>query len=267
MKKLIILLVITTAISGYDDDQGYVIAGQLWGSALHNYPEKLKGKVKEVRWENFWGKVMNGKIIEGERRDPKAQPPFVENYNSSGTVLSFAWLNNEGGINKDFWSIRVEAEGKLIKKAMYYIQDTLRAYTRNVYSENNLAEVGFLNPGNDSLIARVVYTYDQNRNRIKWQEFSSAGIPSQYVEFIYDKGGSVEQMKQFSALGKLTYSEEFIYNEKGVWIGSHTENYVRGTKGTNENSYEYDKKGNWIKRISFQPDKTIKLIVRKITYY
>ena len=71
--------------------------------------------------------------------------------------MNSAYLDGKGGINPNSWSVEVEAEGKIINKAMYYTHDTLRAYTKSTYTGGNLTEVKFFNPENDTLYASVVY--------------------------------------------------------------------------------------------------------------
>lgn len=266
MKKLIFIMVIAIAILDYGcriaDD--YVLTGQLWGSGRHNFPEKIKGKVQEMRVENFWAKEENGKITKGDEHTNKGA---IEKYNSSGTILSAVYIDGKGIKSPNLWSIEAEAEGKMINKAKYYLRDTLIAYTQNIYSGNNLTEVKFLNPENDTLMGKVLYNYDQNGNRIKWQLFSNKDKPLQYIEFIYSPGGFLEHMKQYSDSGKMTLLYDYKNNDKGEKINEHYENFVNGTISENELRYEYDKKGNWIKRVIYKDNKPSWLSERELKYY
>ena len=123
-------MVIAIAISyfGCQNADDYVLTGQLAYAGRHNFPEKINGKVQEMRMNNFWAKEENGKVIRG---DAYTNPGTIEKYNSFGTILSSVPLDAKGGTRPNAWFVEVEAEGKMIKKALYYMNDTLRAYTRN----------------------------------------------------------------------------------------------------------------------------------------
>lgn len=265
MKKLIIIMVIAIAILDYGcrKAEEYVITGQLWGTGRHDFPEKIKGKVQEMRMDNFWAKEESGKIVRG---DAYTNLGVIEKYNPSGTILSAVYLDSLGGTNPNLWSVQVEADGKIINKAMYYTRDTLRAYSKNTYAGNNLTEAKFFDPDNDTLLASVVYTYDQNGNRIKGQMFSSKNEPLQYVEFIYSAEGFQEHMKRYSAQGKMTVLYDYI-NDNGNKVSEHIENFINKTVTDNELKYEYDKKGNWIKRVYYRDNKPIWFTEREIRYY
>jgi len=266
MKKLIYLLLVAIAISVYGCRKtgDYVLVGQLAYTGRHNFPEKLNGKVQEIRWNAFWAKEENGKVVRG---DIYINPGIIQKYNSSGTILSFVPLDAEGKTRQGWWSVEVEAEGKIINKALYYLNDTLRGYTKNTYTGNNLTEVKFFDSENDTLMGSVVYNYDQNGNRIKWQAFTPKNEPRNYVEFSYSSEGFNEQMKQYSAQGEMTHLYDYILNDKGNKISEHHEDFVNDTIIDAEIKYEYDNKGNWIKRVFYQDNKPIYLSEREIKYY
>jgi len=63
MKKLIFLLMIAIAISGYAfrKTSNYAVTGQLYGTPRHGFPDRMNGKVYEVRYRAFWPKEEKAK--------------------------------------------------------------------------------------------------------------------------------------------------------------------------------------------------------------
>lgn len=258
MKKLIYFLVIAMAILdfGCRKTDDYVLTGQLYYVGDFYAPEKINGKVQEIRMNNFWATEENGKIVGG---DIYTYPGRVEKYNSSGTILSYDDLYAEG---RTKWSVDVEAEGKIINKALYYVNDTLLGYTNNTYNGNNLTEVKLFI--GDTLLRSVVYDYDQNGNCINWHVFEYNNELHNSVELIYNSEGFLEQMKRYDQ-GEVTRLNEYILNDNGDRISDHYER--NGQMEDWEIKYEYDNKGNWIKRIYYRDNKPIWLSERELEYY
>ena len=271
MKRLILLIVIAIAIAdfGCRETDDYVLTGQLYYVGNDYAPEKINGKVQEIRINNFRAIEENGKVVRG---DIYSNPGHVEKYNSSGTILSYDALYAEGSRR---WSVEVEAEGKIINKALYYINDTLLVYTKNTYTGNNLTEVKlFLGDTlwrsvvnvSDTLWRSVVYDYDQNGNRIKWQVFNHKNELYNYVDFVYNSEGFLEHWKRYDPKGEVTRLEDFILNDKGDKISSH---YMINGRMTDWeiNKYEYDNKENWIRRVYYRDNKPIWISEREIKYF
>lgn len=260
MKKLIYLLVIAIVIFGYGCRKtgDYVLTGQLYYIGNDYAPEKINGKVQEIRINNFRAVEENGEVVRG---DTYWNPGYVEKYNSSGTILSYDDFYAEG---RRRWSVEVEAEGKKISKALYYINDTLLAYTKNTYTGNNLTEVKLFS--SDTLWRSLVYDYDQNGNRIKWQVFDHKNELYNYVDFVYNSEGFLEHWKRYDPQGEVTRLGDFILNDKGDKISTHNMNNGQMTDWEIK-KYEYDNKGNWIRRVYYRDNKPIWLSEREIKYH
>jgi hypothetical protein len=225
-------------------------------------PEKVMGKVKEIKTFHFGAKEENGMVVKGNFTQG-----FRDQYNSSGTILSFVTLDSIGGINPKGRSVQVEAEGKIIKKAIYFWNDTLRFYTNNTYTGDYLTEVKFFDSKNDTLVGIVKYNYDQNGNLIKCQTFNNKNVSGFALEFSYNSDGIRKGSKQYSASGEMTNVFEYLFNDRGKIIGNHREDVVNGVTQEFEHREEYDKKGNWVKRVQYEDKKPVIIIEREIKYY
>jgi len=273
MKKALILLLIVTPLSRYSlgQETNYVITGQLYGTPRHGYPDRMNGKVYEVKYLAFWPKEENGQIVKGnritgaERGNISLSQDFVEQYNQSGTIIRFESMNDFDEVTS-YW--KVEAEGKTIIKAENFNRTHLiTGYNIYTYNEGNLREVKMSRNVNGPVLMRIVYEYDSLGNRIRFQTYNGLNIPGSYTEFTYNKTGMLNGFKSYSADGKMISTFEYKYNEKGEIISSHSENFLKGTTGDFILMHEYDKMGNWIKAVSFKDGKPFYVREREIKYY
>jgi len=272
MKKVFLTIVFAMVIStyGFQNADNYVLVGQLYLTNSHASNERIKGPVQELKQNNFWAKEENGKIVRGNiitPEDRKTTPfgyGFLEQYNPSGTIKRCESFNEKNEVT-DYCI--VEAEGKKIFKAEYFYRDTVRFYTQNTYSGNNLIRAKLFNNQNDTLLMSVEYEYDKNDNCTKFQRFNYKNTPGTYSEYSYTNKGVLEHSKNYSADGKMTALWDYTINDKGELIAQHQENFVNGVIIDYTFKYEYDKKGNWIKMVFYKDNKPFILREREIKYY
>jgi hypothetical protein len=264
MKKLILLMIITIAVMDYGcrESGDYVITGQLYLSGRHTFPDKLKGRVQQLTQNNFDAKEENGKLVKG-----KFTAGIVEQYNESGIMSGAVSIDSVGNTRSNDWSIKAEIQGGKLIKEMYYQKDTLRAYCNNTYDGNNLTEMKFYNPENDTLIRSVVYSYDKQGNRIKFQLFNSKNEPGNYQEFVFNTSGFLEHNIFHNADGKITLRHDHVVNSKGVRIASQENNPVSGLIIDYIFTYEYDKRGNWTRIVFIRDNKPVMVRERQLKYY
>ena len=254
----------------FQNPDNYILVGQLYSTQPFGFPEKIIGKVQSLKEVNYWAEEKNGKVVRRnvitteDRKTTPMRMNFMEEYNSSGTVTKSVTLNEN---DEEIAYCNVEAEGKIIKKVMYYNNSILGLYTKNTYSGRNLTESKFFNANNDVFVRRIVYDYDQNGNRIKVQAFNNINTPGGYSESAYNEDGLLEHVKSYTATGTMIELWDYTYNNKGEKLTHHQENLITRVKINYTFKYEYDKMGNWIKFIYYKDNKPFILREREIKYF
>lgn len=273
MRQIIILLAILTGISAYGlrKPYYYIVTGQLYGTPRHNYPDRINGKVFEVKYQAVWPREEKGKIVPGntitgaERGALSLAQDFMEQYNTSGTITRFESINDEGQVTS-YW--KVETEGKIILKAENFNMNHVRtSYTVNSYTGNNLTEVKIFRDENSPVTMRIAYEYDLKGNRTRFQTFAANFFPGSYTEFSYNEDGNMEQSKVYAMTGNLMSEFNYVFDKKGKKISSHSQNFTKNTVADQTLVHEYDKQGNWIKEFIYKDDKPFYIRVREIKYY
>ena len=175
-------------------------------------------------------------------------------------------------------------EGALVKKILYRYDDNGRKI-----EEHHIKPDG-------SLEHNVTYKYDARGNCTEWASFSARGVLVGKQTFYYDaKNNNTQEVWWFLADSSRNQKLVYTYNDKGQeverkkytlsdslkykdvssydYTGSLMKmerfdtgnNIVPGFSNTYQ--YEYDKKGNWIKKEVQAKGKTGYLYLRKIEYY
>jgi hypothetical protein len=112
------------------------------------------------------------------------------------------------------------------------------------------------------------FKYDRNGNRVEWLHFEPDGNLFLTLIFKYDENDQMIEDNAYSADGSYSKKNYYKYGEKGNLI----ERSSYGSDSGLENKFTYtyhnfDKAGNWLKKIVFQDDKPIEIIERVIEYY
>lgn len=274
MRKSILIVITGLAIitNGCQKTSNYVLTGQLYDTPSPGSIEKIYGKVKEMKITNFQVKEENGKTLKGNEltaADRKTyhnmEPTFMEEYSPSGIILKSVSYDENGKVTS---YCTVESTEKIINKITYYSADTALAYGKTTYNGNNLEEVRYFNPKNDTLYMSIKYEYDKNGNRVKLQTYNYKGEPGGYTLYKYNNNGFLIQSASFNKDGNPTSQIDCTRSDKGDRLTSHYQSF-----GTNRVEYsytfksEYDKLGNWIKVIMYMDNKPIVYRERQIQYY
>jgi hypothetical protein len=142
------------------------------------------------------------------------------------------------------------------------------------------------------LSSRHTFEYDDKNNNTKKTIYRADGTVSGTFTWTYDsKGNPIKVKKQFS--GSTEHVQDFVYNEKGYLLGETSyddrggidirfERYYdeygnkiqeikykrRDLLGSQAWKYEYDKQGNWVKKIHINGEGIeFHTEERKIIYY
>jgi hypothetical protein len=138
--------------------------------------------------------------------------------------------------------------GYNIKKEWRYTYDESGHVAERLFFENNNKDDG----------VKEVYTYDSLDNLLETR-FYRGGANTGYETYVYDSKKNIVKKNSVVLKGERTFNESitFVYDDKN--------NIVKEGDWTYQ--YEYDSKGNWIKKKFFRSDLKPYFIKRKIEYY
>ncbi|MFA7081362.1 MAG: hypothetical protein WC135_02005 [Bacteroidales bacterium] len=296
MKKTItifMLLLLATTLFSYGQKENYL------------KEENLKGSIKyfeEIRYKSI---VLDGKDVEKRinknnvmkfNEDGKVEfiideitgEGFIFKYDSCKNNIETLYSinqNNTGKIVSNY-----DEKGNLIESILYFNDGIIEQKTIYKYEDNgNMTEEIYDFEGNLNL--RTKYTYDINKNiislitsnsrrtdRINLFSYDLRGNKTEWIisqdedilkneTFIYDDNDNLIQWNN-SESWKENLKYIYTYDNKGNEI--EVKSYDKDGK-LHEKSickYEYDKKDNWTKKITYNElSKLTKIEERKIVYY
>lgn len=252
MKKLLLILLISSLFLSCDNhDTSVSREGTDW------LKFKLKGDVKSFREVKFLA-VDNFSIILGGEK-------VRHIYNKE--VL----FNLDGNkIEKNDYI----PDGTLANRTVYlYKQDQLIEYN-NYDSQGMLFGTGKYETDENGQVTRL--NYKTNDGRYNWSE-----------SYEYDTYGNLTEIKRFKTEAVIDTKESYTFDNKGNIKESEfhrdnklisKNNYKYDTEGNfNELNfgdssvytykYNYDAKGNWIKKIVFENNNPSGILLREIEYF
>jgi hypothetical protein len=244
--------------------------GQLYNAFGFNTQEKLNGKVKEVIQTNWWADEVNGKVVKGkpytmaDRGKVPMNRDFKEEYNESGVTARCISYNDSGKVYMD---IKVVSNGRKLERADYYMRDTIRGMAKYTYVGDLPFEIDGYAPGNDTIMMRIKFAYDQEGYIYKVRYYDKKGDQPSYTTYERTPDGQLAKIQSFNADDKLNFIVEYTYNDKGERIKGHEEYFTTPRVVDRTYKYEYDRKGNWTAMIMIQNNKPWVIRTREIKYY
>ena len=256
----------------------------------------LKGKVKSFKMTTYKAEIHFGNIVKGERvedlLDDRDKEYFfdvngnvrrVNDFNQDGTIrYRLEYKYDENGRNYETNSYR--GDGILDDKCINRFNNKGKVDLRNNYNtEGKLYRSEYLRYNDKELISErkliyndgsstiISYKYNADSKLIleNWiydsifkEEHKELNIDNSFSLYEYDNNGNkIEEV--WSSGTKFTYK----YNNQNTLI----EIYKFADDGSlierQKFTYEYDKIGNWIKRITYLNDKPIYIKERLFEYY
>ncbi|MBI4945653.1 MAG: hypothetical protein HY840_04545 [Bacteroidetes bacterium] len=240
-----------------------------------------------------------GNIIKSNSNDDTAQSKTTYEYDDKGNVLEVKNFGSNGSVGSSY-THQYNDQGMLTKTIAYnqgylWITETLQ-----YDSKGNITE-DISNYADGSLKSKQLYKYDAKGNLIEENEYSPSDsnlFPKgtsccnvhRYAyddkghkteETDYDSNGDLAGVNKFDSKGnriELHIYMKFDNKNSGsnsVYkyddMGSIIEEQTDWTDGTfhsrNKYTYDYDKQGNWVKKIEFENDVPKYITVRDITYF
>lgn len=252
--------------------------------------EGLKGKVKSVRVYRYYSiddKTFSINHLTMSKTDSSYH--LKVNYDEKGNLLG--WEGNKGeklltitfnksgyrytatkfntdGIRTYLDSFFYDTKGNMIEdKGFAYRGDTLLLACKNKYefdSKGNMTKM-FSYASTNEIGDKWLYKYDANGNQTEQTEYSPKGIFLQKRIYKYDDKGNVSETSFYG--DSLIFKNVYKYNDKGFVI---EELHYSSDKIIDQHyfyKYEYDEKGNVIKKICPDNLEQTPLTIRVIEYY
>src|SRR5690554_1197246 len=187
----------------------------------------------------------NEKIENGWKRD-----------NLQGKVLSYSEFSYE--TKNRFGKIE---KGKR-KRDFFWKKDIQTKYNE----KGNQIETNWYN-SDGSLNSKIIYKYDEKGNQIEQNEYNSDGSLNSKIIYKYDEKGNQIEQNGYNSDGSLYSKIIYKYDEKRNKIEENLYNSDGSLDRKLTSNYEYDKQGNWIKRIDYTDEIPKFILEREYEYY
>ncbi len=170
-------------------------------------------------------------------------------------------------------------ENGLLAEIDYYDRrGSLKQKTINKYDEKRRKIESFEYSSYGSLRYSITYEYDEFDNMVQTNRYKHYGsFNDTQKTYTYDNNGNlIEESKYelyqkstgpFSSINRLSRIMNYIYDENGRLIRKTFNKLDGGFLASYAYEYDYDKQGNWIKRIQFENGVPRYILIREIEYY
>ncbi|MCG8794595.1 hypothetical protein [Tenacibaculum finnmarkense] len=250
MKKLsLLIIVILTAFSCNNQKEETDLT-----------KEKLKGRVKSYTEISYKAIERFGKIEKGERLKSiqikysnKGNKIETNHYNSYGSLSSkhiYKYGNKGNKIEKSYYN----SDGSLSSKHIYKYDNKGNKIEMSYYHSDGI------------LKSKSIYKYDNKGNEIEMRYYVSDDLGFKSISKYDNKGNEVE-MRYYDSGGN--FDEEYYskYDNKGNKIEMSSSNAF-GKKSKYIYKYDnFDKKGNWTKKITFKNEIPDDILEREFEYF
>lgn len=233
---------------GYRNNVSYVRANAD-NTPLERMELKMeKGKPAEKKVFDQYGHIAdrteytydkNGNLAIQRSYLNKEYMQFQDSYEYDGGNRILNEIRTDGTGNR-VSKTSYEYDGKnLVKKTNYGATDKVENYEAYTYDHKN-------NPASKTTFSELdgeateYNEYDKNNNRLSWK-LQRGGKTEIFAEYTYDSHNNMTSYKAISANGDVAEQKTF--------------------------QFEYDKKGNWIKKTVLITDTPAFVIKREIKYY
>jgi hypothetical protein len=220
---------------------------------------------------------------------------YVNDYDANNNIIETNYYESDTILVIKI-KYKYDLKGNEIEKCIYKRGNIIVEKKIFQYNSNNdiIEENCF--DSNNKLSSKIKYKYDIKGNKIEESNYNSDGSlfkkttseydinnreietnfyqPNNESEYVnqknthkYDGKGNLIESKYCADDGLNCSTSTFKHNENGDII-EHTDFSLSNMKvSLNSYKFEYDKNGNWIKKIIFYNDEPKTIIERKIKYY
>ena len=285
------------------NDEGMVISEKKWKRNGKPFEEiKYEGKDKVVQRTQYidgkasiitkyaYNSYNNNTTVTRRKPDNKQIDKIVKSYNADKLDEQKTFNNDNKGIDRVTYAY--DKNGNLIGENLYLGTEAVQY--KNVYEyDDNGKKTSDIRYNKDSeIVYKTLFEYDGDK--ISVRETTNGDGEVEYIEkFTYDDKGNVTVKSTYEKYDDSETTDKFRYDEKGnkiSWVidkngveimkAEYTYDdksnltliqtyYGDKLSETEERSYtyEYDDKGNWIKKKVSINNKPEFIVERKITYF
>lgn len=258
----------------------------------------LLGKVKQLKQDMFIAQDKFGEIIQGKRFKGTGQVNlFLTKFDDNGKIVESILYSEEGAQTS---KVKTKFNGNLIEYICYSANDSLVGKIIGKYdSKRNIVETNSYQP-DGRIVVRSNFKYDENSNKIEEiseqidngfkqrtsNKFDIKGniIDSKTESYLkndsrgwfcishetkkYDiKGNNIEIVIIDCVNGAMNRKTIQKFDDKGNIIEGSNYNVDGGLMYKYIYKFDYDKKGNWIKKIDYENEIPKYITIRQIEYY
>jgi len=214
--------------------------------ATYTYGVDSKLEKKELWDECFCGYDDKGNPIQ-ENYYQTSGYSFFKIYDRNGKIIEDRTHNSDGQMVNSKYTYKYDNKGSAIEMNHYSSNGNLEyKYTYKYDSQGNqIEENQYRSYSDGSLMEKNIYKYDSKGNEIELLNVYDPGIQPENPHYKrtreYDNNGNLLEVNRYQSSGSLE-KETYKY-------------------------YDYDYKGNWLKKILYLNDYPRSITVRIIEYY
>lgn len=235
-------------------------------------PQVVKRWVKQINYQTFKGKKVNGKIVKGDPFEI-SENTDIERYKSSylfnkkGELLRILFIDDK---ENDTWMWMLDYENSRIAKIFMMKNNIPESEGEMLYEGKLHLGSNWYNLETNNLQTIGKLKYDENGFILNRTLYNSKGeITTLGPKYIRDKDGVAIERSLLKKDGSVNSKIKYKYDKNGLPVSIHRT--IAKGETVNENfkrEYEFDKNGNWIKQIQYGPPANeIYIIERSFEFY
>jgi hypothetical protein len=201
-------------------------------------------------------------LTPGDSVNPTKKKLYLRN--EDGSIMQENFYTGTALTQKTMYSYNnqgKEIERKIIfKNALYSKRLSQYDKAGNLIEEDNYK-------GDTAFDGKHVYTYDLKGNMIEDDVFTKERNLDSKIHKTYNEKGVLIKWENHDKNDKLQWGDSTIYNKDGVMLEYDSYYIDTGVNHKETYQYEYDNKGNCIKKITSKENGKIGIVMREITYY
>lgn len=237
------------------------------------YDMQLKGKVKSIKTKETHRYKKNGVFTEWEKSYSRLtqfnptgfRTEYTEYYanDSISYKITYKYNGRDKTAELSYFdkllkptvkkTHKLDDKGRLSEILEYSRDGELdRRYAYAYDDRGNLAEVIYYKK-DGTLGNKTTYKYDDKNNRTEWK-LETPGYATSSRKFIHDDKGNMTEETWHNGKGEIDFRFVRTYDANGNKIQELKYKGATQLLDMTKWNYEYDKKGNWIKKIDLTSD-------------